>query len=83
METMSMRTTILAAVATASLGFGAAYAAGVPAGSQDAPQYGTQAFSAHPSEAQTQFLGLNTVLGKMFRSNSDYSATTTSPAKGG
>jgi hypothetical protein len=64
-----MKTMILAAAL--SLGVGAAYAAGVPAGSWIEPPYGTAAFSNHQNEAQTQFLGPNTVLGKMFRHNSD------------
>jgi hypothetical protein len=58
-----MKTMILAAAAL-SLGVGAAYAQGVPAGYQE-PHYGAAAFSDHPNEAQTQFLGPNTVLGKV------------------
>jgi hypothetical protein len=81
---------ILAAVAALSLGVGSAYAAGgaggagVPAGYQE-PHYGAAAFSDHPNEAQTQFFGPNTVLGKMFRynSNSDQVAATATSAKGG
>ena len=71
-----MKTMIFAAVAALSLGVGSAYAAGgaggagVPAGYQE-PHYGAAAFSDHPNEAQTQFLGPNTVLGKMFRYNSE------------
>jgi hypothetical protein len=57
-----MKTMILAAAAL-SLGVGAAYAQGVPAGYQE-PHYGAAAFSDHPNEAQTQFHGPNTVLGK-------------------
>ena len=64
-----MKTMILAA-AGLSLGVGAAYAQGVPAGYQE-PHYGAAAFSDHPNEAQTQFLGPNTVLGTMFRYNSE------------
>jgi hypothetical protein len=42
---------------------------GPPAGYQE-PHYGAAAaFSNHTNEAQTQFLGPNTVLGKMFRYN--------------
>jgi hypothetical protein len=80
-----MKSMILAAFATLSLGVGAAYAQGVPAGSFQEPLYGAQAFSDHPNEAQTQFLGPNTVLGKMFRynSNSDRVAATATSAKGG
>jgi hypothetical protein len=37
-----MKTMILAAFAAISLGVGAAYAQGVPAGYQGAPHYGTQ-----------------------------------------
>jgi hypothetical protein len=72
-----MKTVILAAFATLSLGVGSAYAAagaggnGGPAGYSE-PHYGAQAFSAHPNETATQFLRPNTVLGKMFRYNSDH-----------
>jgi hypothetical protein len=57
---------------------------GPPAGYQE-PHYGSAAFSDHPNEAQTQFLGPNTVLGKMFRynSNSDQVAATAASPKGG
>jgi hypothetical protein len=65
-----MKTMILAAVAALSLGVGSAYAAGGPVG-WEPPAYGAQAFTDHPNQAQTQFLGPNTVLGKMFRYNSD------------
>jgi hypothetical protein len=44
------------------------------------------AFSDHPNQAQTQFLGPNTVLGKMFRYNSESShqvAVAATSAKGG
>ena len=67
-----MKTMILAAVAALSLSVGSAYAQGVPAGYQE-PHYGAAAFS-------------NTVLGKMFRynSNSDHQvAATATSAKGG
>jgi opacity protein-like surface antigen len=80
-----MKTMILAVVSAVSLGTGAAYAAGVPAGSWQEPQYGAQAFSAHQNETQTEFLGRNTVLGKMFRQNADnnHTAAVTTPARGG
>jgi hypothetical protein len=65
-----MKTMILAAVAGMSLSVGAAYAQGVPAGFQE-PHYGAQAFSDHPNQAQTRFLGPNTVLGQMYRYNSE------------
>jgi hypothetical protein len=42
-----MKTTILATVATLSLGVGAAFAQGLPAGFHE-PAYGSQAFSAAP-----------------------------------
>ena len=79
-----MKTMILAAVAALSLGVGAAYAQGVPAGYQE-PHYGAAAFSDHQNEAQTQFLGPNTVLGKMlkYNSNSDRVVATATSAKGG
>jgi hypothetical protein len=82
-----MKTMILAAVAALSLGVGSAYAAGgagVPAGYQE-PHYGAAAFSDHPNEAQTQFLGPNTVLGKRFgyNSNSGQVAATATSAKDG
>jgi hypothetical protein len=43
------------------------------------------AFSDHQNEAQTQFLGPNTVLGKMlkYNSNSDRVVATATSAKGG
>ena len=82
-----MKTMILAAAAALSVGVGSAYAAAGgagPVGYQE-PHYGAQAFSDHQNEAQTQFLGSNTVLGKMFRynSNSDRVAATATSAKGG
>jgi hypothetical protein len=90
-----MKTMILAAVAALSLGVGSAYAQGAPAGFADGtdyqgpgagPAYGAQAFADHRNEASVQFLGPNTVLGKMFRynSNSDHEvAATATSAKGG
>jgi len=78
-----MKTMILAAFAALSLGVGAAYAQGVPAGFQD-PHYGAQAFTGYPKESQTQFLGPNTVLGKMFHySSSNQVAAAATSAKGG
>jgi hypothetical protein len=82
-----MKSMILAAFAALTLGVGSAYAAGGnggPAGFQE-PHYGAAAFSDHQTEAQTQFLGPDTVLGKMFRynSNSDRVAAATTSAKGG
>jgi hypothetical protein len=80
-----MKTMILAAVAVASLGVGVAYAQGVPAGYQE-PHYGAAALSDHPNQAQTQFLGPNTVLGEMFRYNSESNhqvAGAATSAKGG
>jgi hypothetical protein len=79
-----MKTTILAAVAALSLGAGAAYAQGVPAGWQE-QHYGGTAISDHANQAQTQFLGPNTVLGKMFKynSNSGQVAAATTSTKGG
>jgi hypothetical protein len=84
----SMKTMILAAAAALSVGVGSAYAAAGgagPVGYQE-PHYGAQAFTDHPNQAQTQFLGPDTVLGKMFRynSNSDHQvATAASSTKGG
>jgi hypothetical protein len=80
-----MKTMILAAVAAISLGAGAAYAQGVPAGFHE-PRYGAEAFTDHPKEAQTQFLGPNTVLGKMFHytdSNHQVAAAAAISGKGG
>ena len=77
-----MKTMILAAVAALSLGVGAAYAAGGPVGFADGsdyqgPAYDAQALAAHRNEASVQFLGPNTVLGKMFHySNSNQGAAT-------
>jgi hypothetical protein len=91
-----MKTMILAAVAALSLGVGSAYAQGAPAGFANGtdyqgpgpgpgPAYGAQAFADHRHEASLLFLGPNTVLGKMFRynSNSDRVAATATSAKGG
>jgi hypothetical protein len=80
-----MKTMILAAVAALSLGVGSAYAAGGPPAGYQEPHYGAAAFSDPPNEAQTQFLGSNTVLGKMFRynSNSEQVGATATSAKGG
>jgi hypothetical protein len=75
-----MKTIILAAVAALSLGVGSAYAQGAPAGFADGTDYqgpgaghayGAQAFADHRNEASVQFLGPNTVLGQMFRYNSE------------
>jgi hypothetical protein len=78
-----MKTMILAAAAAMTLGVGAAYAQGAPAGYHE-PAYGSQAFSDHRNEASNQFLGKDTVLGKMFRSPSNGDvATGATPAKGG
>ncbi len=89
-----MKTIILAAAAVLSLGVGSAYAQGAPAGFADGtdyqgpgagPAYGAQAFADHRNEASVQFLGSNTVLGKMlkYNSNSDRVVATATSAKGG
>ena len=91
-----MKTMILAAVAALSLGIGSAYAQGAPAGFADGtnyqgpgagPAYGAQAFADHRNEASVQFLGPNTVLGRMFRYNSEsnhhQAAVSATSAKGG
>jgi hypothetical protein len=90
-----MKTMILAAVAALSLGVGSAYAAGGPVGFADGtdyqgpgagPAYGAQAFANHRNEASVQFLGPNTVLGKMLRYNSENNhqvAAAATSAKGG
>ena len=87
-----MKTMILAAVAALSLGVGSAYAAGGPVGFADgtdyqgpgAGAYGAQAFADHRNEASVQFLGPNTVLGKMFhRSNSSQAAAAATSVNGG
>jgi hypothetical protein len=77
-----MKTMILAAIATLSLGVGAAFAQGVPAGFQE-PHYGAQAFTDHSKDAQVQFLGPNTVLGKMFNYSSDNNRVAATPAPKG
>ena len=84
-----MKTVIFAAVAALSLGVGSAYAAGGaggnggPAGYEE-PHHGAAAFSDHAAHAQVQFLGPNTVLGKMFGYNSESNrvAAATTSAKG-
>jgi hypothetical protein len=81
-----MKTMILAAVATMSLGVGAAYAAGGPVGWE--PQsYGTQATSNsnQQNEPVVQFLGNGTVVGKMLNYNSNYYrvSAATSSTRGG
>jgi hypothetical protein len=79
-----MKTMILAAAAALSLGVGSAYAAGGPVGFADGRDYQGPTIN-HTSEAQTQFLGPNTVLGKMFRYNSEstHVAAATTSVKGG
>jgi hypothetical protein len=79
-----MKTMILAAVAAMSLSVGAAYAAGGPVGFADGSDYqgpasGTQALAEHRNEASVQFLGPNTVLGKMLH-YSDRNQAAPSPA---
>jgi hypothetical protein len=77
-----MKTMIMAAVATMSLGIGVAFAAGGPVG-YDTPVYGSKAFSDHSKDAQVQFLGQGTVLGKMFNRASDTNRiTVNAPTKG-
>ena len=82
-----MKTMILAAVAALGLSAGAAYAQGVPAGSTAERVYAAQTpFTNHTAEVQTQFLGPNTVLGRMFRYNSEsnhQAAVAATSAKGG
>jgi hypothetical protein len=89
-----MKTMILAAVVALSLGVASIYTQGAPAGFADGTDYqgpgaghayGAQAFAGHRNEASVQFLGPNTVLGKMFRynANSDQVAATATSAKGG
>jgi hypothetical protein len=80
-----MKTMILAAVAALGLSVGAAYAQGVPAGSTLERVYAAQTpFTNHTAEVQTQFLGPNTVLGKMFHhTDSGQVAAATTSAKGG
>ena len=78
-----MKTMILAAAAALSLGAGAAYAQGVPAGGDfHAPVYGSQAFSDHPEENHTVFLGKGTVFGRIFghSENSQVAASKTGAA---
>jgi hypothetical protein len=65
-----MKTMILAAFAALSLGVGSAYAAGGPPRFEPTV-YGSQAFTDHSHDVATQFLGPNTVLGKIFHSNSN------------
>ena len=69
-----MKTIILAAVATLSLGVGAAFAQGAPPG-YEPPVYGAQAFSDHSKDPQVHFLGPNTVLGKLFNHNTSDDTT--------
>jgi hypothetical protein len=80
-----MKTMILAAVAALGLSAGGAYAQGVPAGSTAERVYAAQTpFTNHTAEVQTQFLGPNTVLGKMFHhTDSGQVAAATTSAKGG
>jgi hypothetical protein len=82
-----MKTTILTAVAALGLSVGAAYAQGVPAGSFQERVYPAQTpFTNHTAEKGKQFLGSDTVLGKMFKYDSDSDhrvAAAATPAKGG
>jgi hypothetical protein len=84
-----MKTMILAAFATLSLGVGCAFAAGAggagaPAG-WEPPAYGAQAFSDHRNDPVVHFLGKGTVFGKMldYNSNGERVAAATTSAKGG
>jgi hypothetical protein len=81
MEHSDMETMIVAVVATLSLGAGAAYAQGVPAGSAIERPYGAQAFTEHPNDKQISFR--DSVLGRMIHYNSTDTgsrvAATTSP----
>src|ERR1700761_28706 len=85
MGAFTMKTTILAAFAALSLGVGAAYAQGVPAGGDFVPPaYGQQAFSDHHNDPVVHFLGKGTVFGKIFdHSNSDQATVSKTSAKGG
>jgi hypothetical protein len=80
----TMKTMILAAVAVLSLGAGAAYASGGPVGFADGsgyqgPTYDAQASANRGNQAEVQFLGPNTVVGKWFHySNSNQGAATPS-----
>ena len=79
-----MKTMILAAVAAMSLSVGAAYAAGGPVGFADGSDYqgpasGTPVLADHRNEASVQFLGPNTVVGKMLH-HSDRNQAAASPA---
>jgi hypothetical protein len=77
-----MKTMILATVALLGLGVGAAHA---PPVGWEPTGYGSQAFSDHRNDPVVHFLGKETVLGKMFRynSNSEHVATAANSAKGG
>jgi hypothetical protein len=79
-----MKTMILAAVATLTLGVGGAYAAGGPVGFADGsgyqgPTYDAQVSANRGNQASVQFLGPNTVVGKWFHySNSNQAAAASS-----
>jgi hypothetical protein len=79
-----MKTMILAAAL--SLGVGAAYAAGGPVGFADGSDYqgpATQSYADHRDQASVQFLGPNTVLGKMFHySNRNQAAVAPASTRG-
>jgi hypothetical protein len=77
-----MKTMFLAAFAALSLGASAAYAAGGPPAGWEPPAYGAQAFTDHSNAVATQFLGPNTVLGKMFHHSNSNQVAATSSTKG-
>jgi hypothetical protein len=81
MERIPMKTMIIASVAALSLGVGAAFAQGAPSGYQ-APVYGSQTSTDHHNQAATQFLGPNTVLGKLFHHSSDNQVAAATSVKG-
>jgi hypothetical protein len=69
-----MKAMIVAAAAALSLGIGAAYAQGLPAGSVP-PVYGSQAFSDHRNDKEVHFLGQGTVFAKIFGHSNDQAPT--------
>jgi hypothetical protein len=79
---LPMKTMILAAVGVLSVGVGTVFAQGAPLGFEP-PAYSAHAFTDHSKDAQVQFLGPNTVLGKMFNHSSDSNRVATNASTKG
>jgi hypothetical protein len=79
-----MKTLVIAAVAALSLSAASADAAGGVAGGNSVPNvYGSQAFVDHSNEPQAQFLGKNTVFGRLFGHGEQTTVANKTPSQQG